>query len=303
MFVNDKPIEMILPYVAGGGSDQRARLVAKYMGRHLGRQIEVVNRTGAVTGHTLIAQAAPDGNTIGQITGEIGMMHWHHNVTPLTPHDYTALAVPYVESAAIIVRNDAPFRDLAEFLDACRQGPVRGSGGPDFSVWKFALVGLLHAAGIPTDKVEWTETYSGEQGLAQVLEGKALVAPITLTDARGPLRAGTARALATMEDQRHPAFPEVPTVQEAIGIPWSVAHWRGLVAPRGLPAAIRDQYIAALRKVETDAEFQAEARASFFTLRWRFGDDFARYMEEDDAQFGQIIDTLGTKAGSAAGLY
>jgi tripartite-type tricarboxylate transporter receptor subunit TctC len=82
-----------------------------------------------------------------------------------------------------------------------------------------------------------------------------------------------------------------------------VAHWRGIVAPRGLPAAMRDQYIAALRQVGNDAAFQAEARASFFTLRWRFGDDFARYMDEDDAQFGRIIDTLGTKAGSAGGLY
>jgi tripartite-type tricarboxylate transporter receptor subunit TctC len=124
-----------------------------------------------------------------------------------------------------------------------------------------------------------------------------------LTDARAQLRAGTARALATMEDQRHPGFPEVPTVQEAIGIPWSVAHWRGVVAPRGLSAASRDEYIAALRQVENDVDFQAEARASFFTLRWRHGEDFARYMDEDDAQFGRIIETLGAKAGSAAGLY
>jgi len=293
---------MILPYPQGGGSDQRARLTAKYLSRYLDCPVNVVNRTGAVTGHTAIAKAAPDGRTIGLITGEIGMMHWHHNVTPLTPGDYTALAVPFVESSAIIVKHDAPYKDLAEFLDACRRGPAIGSGGPDFSVWKFSLVGLLNAAGIAT-KVEWLETYSGEQGLANVMEGRAMVAPITMTDARGPLRAGQARALATMEDRRHPGFPNVPTVQEAIGVPWSVAHWRGVVAPRGLPAALRDEYIAALREVEADAEFQAEARASFFTLRWRFGEDFARYMAEDDEQFGRIIDKLDTKAGSAAGLY
>jgi tripartite-type tricarboxylate transporter receptor subunit TctC len=294
---------MIVPYVAGGGSDQRARLVAGYLGLLLNRPVDVVNRTGAVAGHAAIAQAAPDGNTIGLITGEIGMMHWHHNVTPLTPGDYTALAVPYVESAAIIVRNDAPFCDLAGFLDACRGGPVRGSGGPDFSIWKFALLGLLRAAGIATGQVEWTETYSGEEGLARVLAGEALVAPITMTDARAALRSGQARALATMDDRRHPGFPEVPTVQEAIGIPWAVAHWRGLVAPRGLPLSIRDAYIAALRQVAEDARFQAEASAKLFTLRWRFGDQFARYMEHDDTQFGALIDALGAKAGSAAGLY
>jgi len=301
--MTDTAIEMILPYPQGGGSDQRARLTAKYLGRHLGREVNVVNRTGAVTGHTAIAQAAPDGKTIGLITGEIGMMHWHHNVTPLTPRDYTPLSVPFVESSAIIVAPEAPYRDLAEFIEACRQGPVTGSGGPDFSVWKFSLLGLLHAAGIAPSKARWIETYSGEQGLANVLEGRAMVAPITMTDARGPLRAGRARALATMENRRHPGFPEVPTVMEAIGIAWSVAHWRGVVAPRALPQAIRDEYIGALRKVEADAEFQAEAAANFFTLRWRHGEDFARYMEEDDAQFGRIIDVLDTKAGSASGLY
>jgi len=296
-------IELILPYVSGGGSDQRARLIARYLERYIERPVNVVNRTGAVKGHEAIAAAAPDGATIGLITGEIGMMHWHHGVTALTPEDFTPLAVPFVESAAIIVKADAPFNDLAQFIEHCRKNRIVGSGGPDFSVWKFALIGLLHAAGIPIDQLDYLETYSGEQGLANVLEGRALVAPITMTDARGPLRAGQARALATMEDQRHAAFPDVPTVREAIGLPWSVAHWRGVVAPRGLSAALQEILLDALRRIEADADFQREAAASFFGLRWRFGDEFAAYMREDDAQFGELIGLLGTRAGSSAGLY
>ncbi|APW39676.1 hypothetical protein RD110_22755 [Rhodoferax koreense] len=294
---------MVLPYVAGGGSDQRARLTARYLARHLEREVTVENLTGAVKGHTAIASAVPDGATIGMITGEIGMMHWHEGVTELTPADYTPLAVPFVESAAVIVKADAPFRNLAEFLAHGRQGPIVGSGGPDFSVWKFALVGLLHAAGIPTSHVRYIETYSGEQGLQKVLEGQALVAPITMTDARGPLRAGQARALATMEDTRHAAFPEVPTVHEASGLSWSVAHWRGVVAPRGLSPDFTGQFIDALRKVAADPDFVREAAASSFTVRWRDGDAFAAYMAEDDARFGEIIRLLGTTAGSATGLY
>ncbi|MFM0155683.1 tripartite tricarboxylate transporter substrate binding protein [Paraburkholderia sediminicola] len=303
--MNDIPasVEMILPYVRGGGSDQRARLTAKYLARYLDRPVEVVNRPGAVTGHTAIAEATPDGSTIGFVTGEIGMMHWHRGVTDLTPRDYTALAVPFVESSAVIVRNDSPFATLIEFLEHCRLHSVVGSGGPDFSVWKLSLIGLLHAAGISPDCLGWIETYSGEQGLANVLEGNAIVAPITMTDAREFLRNGQARALATMEDKRHDAFPQVPTVLESVGIPWAVAHWRGAVAPRGLSDAHRGIYLNAFRKLEQDADFQAEARANFFTLRWRHGSDFEQYMNEDDAQFGKIIDELGTKAGSASGLY
>jgi len=232
------------------------------------------------------------GRTIGLITGEIGMMHWHRGLTELTWRDYAPLAVPYVESAAVIVHADAPWRTLDDFLGACRSGRIRGSGGPNFSVWKFALAGLLDAAGCDPSRLDWSETLSGEQGLGKVLSGEADVAPITMTDARGPLRDHRARALATMEDIRHPQFPEVPTVQESIGVAWQVAHWRGIVAPPGLPDPIRDRFVEALRRVAADAAFRAEAAASAFTVRWRFGDEFARYMEQDDRQFGRVIALL-----------
>lgn len=296
-------IRMLLPYVQGGGSDQRARLTARYLGKYLGCEVVVENRPGAVTGHQAIADAAPDGRTIGMITGEIGMMHWHEGVTRLTPDDYTPLAVPFVESSAILVRADAPWPDLPAFLAHCRAHRITGSGGPDFSVWKFSLLGLLHAAGIGIDRVDWLETYSGEQGLANVIEGRAAVAPITMTDARGPLRAGTVRALATMEDIRHATFTDVPTVAEATGTAWSVAHWRGVVAPRGLPVDLTQRFIGALERVRDDPDFAAEAAANSFTQRWRLGGDFARYMREDDQQFGRIIRLMGTTSGSTAGLY
>ena len=291
-------LQLVVPYVAGGGSDQRARLAARYLSKHLGAPIEVVNRTGAVAGHEAIAAAPADGSVIGLITGEIGMMHWQQGLTKLTPHDYTPLAVPYVESAALVVAASAPWRTAREFMDEFRRRPLRGSGGPHFGVWKFALTGLLDACGIGAARLQWTETLSGEQGLENVLAGRADVAPITMTDARAFLADGRARALATLEDARHARFPEVPTIKEALGVTWHVAHWRGIVAPRGLPRAISERYIGALRKVAEDADFQREAAANAFTVRWRFGEDFARYMDEDDRQFGRVIGLLdkGKKA-------
>ena len=285
-------IQLIVPYVAGGGSDQRARLAARYMAKHLGEEVEVVNRTGAVAGHEAIAAAPADGSVIGLITGEIGMMHWHEGLTKLTPRDYTPLAVPYVESAAVIVAADAPWHTICDFAAGLKRRPLRGSGGPHFGVWKFALAGLMDALGIDMSHLEWTETLSGEQGLENVLAGRADVAPITMTDARAMLYAGKARALATMEDARHPRFPDVPTVDEALGVKWHVAHWRGIVAPKDLPGSIASRYIAALRAASTDAGFVDEAAASAFTVRWRFGDDFARYMDEDERQFGHVIELL-----------
>ena len=155
------------------------------------------------------------------------------------PRDYTPLAVPYVESAAVIVAASSPWRTAREFVEEFRKRELRGSGGPHFGVWKFALAGLLDAVGINPSQLDWTETLSGEQGLENVLAGRADVAPITLTDARALLLSGQARALVTMEDARHVRFPAVPTVGEALDVKWQVAHWRGLVAPRGLPTPLR----------------------------------------------------------------
>ncbi|TFZ01278.1 tripartite tricarboxylate transporter substrate binding protein [Ramlibacter rhizophilus] len=296
-------IRLIVPYVQGGGSDQRARLVARHLATVLGEPVEVVNRTGAIVGHTAIAQAAPDGRTLGQISGEVGMMHWTPGLTTLTPADYTPLAVPFVEAAAVIVRQDAPWATLAEFVEHCRTHGIRGSGGPHFGVWKFALAGLLDRLGVDLARLDWVETYSGEQGLAKVLDGHAEVAPITLTDARGPLQAGQARALANLDTRRHARFADVPTAREALAVDWAVGHWRGIVAPAGLPPEITRHYVQALQQVAADSAFQEAARASSFTLDWRFGDDFARYMDEDDAMFGRVIRALGPRAGSASSLH
>jgi tripartite-type tricarboxylate transporter receptor subunit TctC len=86
-------------------------------------------------------------------------------------------------------------------------------------------------------------------------------------------------------------------------VPWSVAHWRGVVAPRGLAPALAQQFIDALAQVRDDADFTAQAQANSFSMRWRFGEDFGRYMREDDQQFGRIIQRMGTTSGSTAKLY
>lgn len=285
-------IRLIVPYPEGGGSDQRARLLARHLTKHLAEPVDVVNRTGAVAGHQAIADAPPDGSVIGQISGEIGMMHWHAGLTRLTPADYTPLAIPYVESAGLIVKADAPWRSAAELIAEFRSRKLMGSGGPAFSIWNLALAGLLHHLGLGASRLEWTATLSGEQGLGNVLAGKADVAPITMTDARTWLYSGEARALTTMESKRHPSFPDVPTIDEALGVAWHVSHWRGIVGPRGLPTARAERYVEALRRVADDRAFQEEAAANAFTLRWHFAESFARYMEEEDRQFGDIIHSL-----------
>lgn len=282
-------IRVIVPYIIDGGTGKRSQLLARYLGLQLGRPVRAISIGGAVAGHEAIASARPDGETLGMITGEIGMMHWHEGVTSLTWRSYTPLAVPFVEAAAIIVRADAPWKSLEDFLEAIRTNKLRGSGSPDFGVWKFALLGLVQAAGIDCGRIVWVPTASGEEGIAKLVGGEVEVAPVPMVEAPELIFAGRIRPLATMAEARHPLFPDVPTVREAVGLDWQVAHWRGLVAPAGLAREVEARLVTALRQVAADPAFMAESARNGYSLGWRFGADFAQYMREDDAQFGRLI--------------
>jgi len=282
-------IRLIVPYIIDGGTGKRTQLVARYLGPRLGQMVQATSITGAVAGHTAIANSPPDGKTLGMITGEIGMMHWHEGVTELTWRSYTPLAVPFVEAAAVIVRADAPWESLNDFLAATRAKAKRGSGSPDFGVWKFALLGLIRAAGIDDDRVVWVPTTSGEEGIAKLIAGEVDVAPVPMVEAPELIFAGRIRPLATMAEKRHPLFPNVPTVREAVEFDWQVAHWRGLVAPAGLARDVEARLVAALRRVAADPAFSDECARNGYSLGWRFGAEFGEYMREDDEQFGKLI--------------
>jgi len=101
----DRPITLIVPWGAGGGTDAVARMIASLMERDLGQPVNVVNRTGGsgVVGHSAIASAPPDGYTIGMITVEITMMH-HQKLTELNPASYTPLALVNLDPAGFQVR-------------------------------------------------------------------------------------------------------------------------------------------------------------------------------------------------------
>src|SRR6195256_5547805 len=89
-----RPVTVIVPWGAGGGTDAPARIVAALLEKELGQPFNVVNRTGGsgVVGHAEIATAPPDGYTIGMLTVEISMLHWQA-LTHLTPRNFTPLAL------------------------------------------------------------------------------------------------------------------------------------------------------------------------------------------------------------------
>src|SRR3954451_1706708 len=107
-----RPVTVIVPWGAGGGTDATARIVAALLEKDLGQPFNVVNRTGGsgVVGHSAIAGAQPDGYTIGIITVEIAMMHWA-GLTELTPRNFTPLALMNEDPPGVQVNASSPHQD------------------------------------------------------------------------------------------------------------------------------------------------------------------------------------------------
>ena len=127
----ERPITLVVPWAAGGGTDATARIVGALLEKELGQPVNVVNRAGGngVVGHQAISGARPDGYTIGMLTVEISMLH-HQGLTTLTPKDYTPLALMNVDPAAVTVSATSPYKTMADLMKDIQANPgkLKASG-------------------------------------------------------------------------------------------------------------------------------------------------------------------------------
>src|SRR5436853_6162199 len=119
-----RPVQLIVPWGAGGGTDATARIIGALMEKELKQPFNVVNRTGGsgVVGHDAIARSPADGYTIGLITVEIAMMH-HVGLTQLKHTDYTPIGLMNADPAGVNVRVDSPYKSVGDLLAAVKANP------------------------------------------------------------------------------------------------------------------------------------------------------------------------------------
>lgn len=222
----DRPITLIVPWGAGGGTDATARIIASLMEKDLKQPVNVVNRTGGsgVVGHAAIAQAPADGYTIGLITVEIAMMHWQ-GLTELTPSSYTPIALVNADPAGVQVPADAPYKSVKELLAAVKASPgkFKASGTGQGGIWHLALAGLLRSQGIDPSSVGWVPSNGAAPGLQDMIAGGVQIAPVSLPEARALIEAGKVKSLAVMDTKPSALFPNVPTLKSETGSDWTMA--------------------------------------------------------------------------------
>src|SRR5213079_2893488 len=188
-----RPVQLIVPWGAGGGTDATARIIASLLERELKQPINVVNRTGGsgVVGHQAIASAPPDGYTIGLITVEIGMMHWQ-GLTEISGASYTPIGLVNADPAGVEVRADAPYKDVKDLVAAVKANPgkFKASGTGQGGIWHLALAGLLKDQGLDPAAVPWVPSNGAAPGLQDLVSGGVEVVPCSIPEARSLIDAG-----------------------------------------------------------------------------------------------------------------
>jgi len=291
-----RPLTMVVPWGAGGGTDAVARVIATAMERDLGQPVNVVNRTGGsgVVGHQAIAGALPDGYTIGLLTVEIAMMH-HQGLTDLTPAAFTPLGLVNYDATGVQVRADAPWQTLGDLLQAVRNEPGRhrASGTAQGGIWHVSLYGLLDEQGIAPAAVPWVPSNSSAAGLLDLVAGGVDIVTASLPESRSLIDAGRVRSLAVLDDQRSALYPDVPTGHEAVGTTWQMGVWRGIGAPANLPDDIRTRLETAVKAAYDSAEYEAFMSSRGFGRRWAGPEEFGAFMAESDRQMGTVMTQVG----------
>ena len=296
-----RPITMIVPWGAGGGTDATARIIGTLLERDLKQPVNVVNRTGGsgVVGHSAIATAAPDGYTLGMITVEISMMHWQ-GLTELKPDSYTPLALMNEDPPGVQVRFDSPYKTVKELADAIKAAPAgkfKASGTGQGGIWHLALVGWLQAMGLKADHVPWVPSNGAAPAMQDLAAGGIDIVTCSVPEARSMLDAGKARSLAVMSTQRNPAFKDVPTLKESMGIDYNTGAWRGIAAPKGLPADIAGKLTTQLKQINESKEFLDFMSGRGFGVKWADAAGFAKFMDDGNKSMGVAMKAAGLAKG------
>ena len=290
-----RPLTIICPYGAGGGTDAVARIIASLMEQDLGQPVNVVNRTGGggAVGNTAGATADPDGYTMTMVAPDLVMNHWL-GLVKVNYRDIRGVALMNFDPSAINVRADAPWKTVFELQEYAKANPgkLKASGTGKGGVWDLARAGWLMKAGIPVDAIVWVPSTGAAAALQELMAGGYHVIPVSLPEARALIEAKKVKTLAIMAENRAKLFPDVPTLKE-LGMDWSEGAWRGIVVPKATPDNIVAILENSLSKIVKDPKFLEFMDKNGFGIWWKNSADFNKFLADQDASKGKIMKAAG----------
>jgi tripartite-type tricarboxylate transporter receptor subunit TctC len=293
----ERPVTIIVPAGAGGGTDGTARLLAKQLQDELKQPFNVVNngQGGGIVGHTQIATARPDGYTLGIVYNYyqwkmLGQADINHTL-------YTPIALYNVDPAALLVNATSSFKTGKEVFDALKADASKfkiGCGGSCGGSWHIPNAELLIRYGIDPKKPVMVPSAGGALTNQDLASGGLDLAFGSLPEGKPLIEAGKLRALYVVSANRQGApFQDVPTAKEALGLDIEGGAFRLVAGPKGLPADIVNKLEATLEKIWKSEEFQNGMKQRNFGTKWLNSKDTMAFIQQHEKSLGDTIRALG----------
>lgn len=287
-----RPIRIILPFAAGGGTDVMTRIIAEGLTQRLGQRVLVENVTGAggTIGTERAARAEADGYTLLLATMNVVSINpaLYRNLSVDIPREFVPVSL-LLETGHLIVANPrVPFRTLAELEQAAKARPrtiTFASAGAGTSTHLYGEL-FRHLTGADIVHVP----YRGNgPALADVIAGHVDVMFDQVPNSADHVRAGRVRGLAVTTAERLPFAADVPTAAEA-GFPGLMGtSWAGLSAPRATPPAIVAQLNAAVRAVLAESELRGRLQQLGANARGSTQEEFGALVAAELTKWTAVI--------------
>jgi tripartite-type tricarboxylate transporter receptor subunit TctC len=293
----ERPVKIIVAYIAGSAPDVAARQAAERLTAGLGQPFIIDNRPGASgnIGAEIAARAAPDGYTLLLMTGGYivnSLLYAKLGYDPLK--DFAPITIITRLPSLMVVPPASPARSVAEFIALAKAKPGKlnyGSGGVA-SLANLSAEAFRLAAGIDYVHVP----YKGAPDIVRGLLGNQIdVGFTTMPTAMRFAQQGTLRALAVTSEKRSAVMPDVPTLIEAMPNGFSQEAWLALAAPAGTPPAIVNRLHAILREAANDPTFRSALSSDGSEVVLNTPAEFGAMLPGELEKYQSLIKRLGIK--------
>ena len=289
----EKPIQLLIPFGAGGSADLLGRAIANAAEKHLGQPVVAVNKPGGggAIMYTALNNAKPDGYTVGWSSSGLMTVTAIGNV----PFKYTAFnnlcRVGY-SAMPIAVLSSSPWKSFKELVDYAKKNPGKikiGNAGTGSGTHLTAAMAMT-AAGVTVVHVP----LGAKRRVPSLLGGEVEAICVPLPEAAPQAMAGKVRILAMSTAQRDSKFSDVPTFME-LGYDVEMDLFRGIAVPKDVPGAVAAKLADAFVKAAEDAVFQNISGKKSFNINPMTGEPLAAYLKDMDLHVTNAMQAAGLK--------
>ncbi|MET1116831.1 MAG: tripartite tricarboxylate transporter substrate binding protein [Comamonas sp.] len=290
-----RSIELVVPYQAGGGADVMARAFANAAAKHLPQSIVVVNRPGAagVVGWQEVIRAKPDGYKMALTTVEVTFLH-HLGLAKFDQQALRPIAKLNADPAVLVVREDAPYSTVEEFLAQARKpdANVRIGNAGQGSMWHMASAALAEKGKAQFNYIPFA---GGAPALLALLGGHIDAVIASAPEVIPNVQAGKLKALGVMSEKRIKGLEKTPTMRER-NMDLVLGTWRGLAVPKDTPDAVVNVLKVAAEKSMREPALREVMEKQFFTTdTYEDAATFAASMDKESAALKSVAAQLANK--------